>query len=394
VSCAWKQTRWGKLAGLEYGKALRDYRDSQTGFRVFGTNGPIGWFCTAMAPGPGVIVGRKGAYRGVHFSPTPFSVIDTAYYLKPKSDEEIDMLWAYFQLRTIDINRLDSGAAIPSLSREVFYEIPVLLPPIETQRRIASILGAHDDLIEVNRRRVVVLEEMARGLFEEWFIRFRFPGHEGLEIHETAEGPIPEGWAWRPAIDLVEFDPRTRVPKDGLKPFIPMGLLDTVSSVIAAPEARGGNSGAKFKNSDTLFARITPCLENGKTGIVRDLGGDGVGFGSTEFIVMRGARVGPAFTYCLSRLPAFRMHAQGSMTGASGRQRVRTDSVALFNIATPSTNDMFDAFEKVCWPMLELVGRLGVSTSRLAASRDLLLPRLISGQLSVEGAKLELEEAA
>ena len=186
----WTQTKWGMLATLEYGKALRDYRERSTGYQVFGTNGPIGWYDTAMASGPGVIVGRKGAYRGVHFSPMPFSVIDTAYYLKPKPEAEIDMSWAYFQLLTIDINRLDTGAAIPSLSRDVFYEIPVSLPPIETQRRIASILGAYDDLIEVNRRRIAVLEETAQGLFEEWFVRFRFPGHEQIAMVEHT----PNDW--------------------------------------------------------------------------------------------------------------------------------------------------------------------------------------------------------
>jgi type I restriction enzyme S subunit len=293
------------------------------------------------------------------------------------------------QLKRCTIGSSQSAYTIEKLKR-----MEVQLPSIEVQHRIASILGAYDDLIAVNRQRIAVLEEMARGLFTEWFIRLRFPGHEGVAIEATPDGPLPAGWIWAAADDLLLFDPRTRVPREGEKPFIPMGHLDTATSLIAEPEVRTGNSGAKFQNGDTLFARITPCLENGKTGLVRNLAGpDGIGFGSTEFIVMRGERVGPAFSYCLSRLPAFREHARMSMSGATGRQRARTDSVADFPIAAPPTNNLFEQFENVAWPMFDLVGQLGLSSERLAAARDLLLPRLISGQLSLAQAERELEAA-
>ncbi|MBB5772102.1 type I restriction enzyme S subunit [Brevundimonas vesicularis] len=287
------------------------------------------------------------------------------------------------------------GAAQQHFNVRVAQALEIPFPPLETQRRIASILGAYDDLIEVNRRRVAVLEEMARGLFEEWFVRFRFPGHESAPLVDTPDGPRPQGWTRGQAKDVIAFDPKTKIPKDDDKPFIPMGHLDTVTSLIASPESRKGNSGAKFRNWDTLFARITPCLENGKTGLVRDLPGvNGIGFGSTEFIVMRGERSGPAFTYCLSRLPGFRDHARSSMSGATGRQRARTESVATYAMAIPASDDLFDRFESAAWPMLELVGKLGSMNERLATSRDLLLPRLISGQLSVEAAERDLELAA
>lgn len=286
------------------------------------------------------------------------------------------------------------GSTMPNLNTTILREVELTVPSLKTQREIAGILGAYDDLIEVNRRRISVLEEMARGLFTEWFIRLRFPGHENVAIDNTADGPLPAKWSWGTAGDLLLFDPRTRVPREGEKPFIPMGHLDTSTSLTGEPEMRSGNSGAKFRNGDTLFARITPCLENGKTGLVRNLPGtEGVGFGSTEFIVMRGERAGPAFSYCLSRLPAFREHARMSMSGATGRQRARTDSVAEFPFAIPPTDNLFERFEKIAWPMLELVGQIGLSNKRLAAARDLLLPRLISGQLSVAEAEQQLKAA-
>jgi len=145
----WQETRWGDIATLEYGKGLRGYQEATGAYRVFGTNGPIGWHDKPLCPFPSVIIGRKGAYRGIHFSPEPFFVIDTAFYLKPK--EDFNVKWAYYELLTHDINSMDSGSAIPSTSRESFYQLPVLVPPNEDQQAIAHILGSLDDKIELNR---------------------------------------------------------------------------------------------------------------------------------------------------------------------------------------------------------------------------------------------------
>jgi type I restriction enzyme S subunit len=291
----------------------------------------------------------------------------------------------------MDLAKYDVGAANPTLNRNHIHLLNVRCPSVSTQRQIASILGAYDDLIEVNRRRIALLEEMARRLFEEWFVYFRSPGHKATKATPKQQH-LPEGWRQGTAGDLVEFDPKTAVPKPGRKPFIPMDCLGTTGSLIGPWQERDGNSGSKFRNEDTLFARITPCLENGKTGLVRDLPGDGIGCGSTEFIVMRGRSAGPAFTYVLARQANFREHARKSMSGATGRQRVRTESLRAFRIALPP-KDLLDDFERKAWPLLELAGLIGNINVRLASSRDLLLPRLISGELSVATAERELEAA-
>jgi len=376
------QTGDVKAAGLRLFKYEQTY--SEAGLaqsRLW----PIGTLCFTIAANIGdtAILGIPACFPDSIVGFTPYPDKADVVFVKYALD--------YAKIRFAAISK---GATQDNLSLEKLLSQDLLVPSLETQRRIAGILGAYDDLIEVNQRRIAVLEKIARGLFTEWFVRLRFPGHEDVAVENTQNGPLPAGWSWGTSGDLLLFDPRTRVSREGEKPFIPMGHLDTSTSLIAEPEARTGNAGAKFQSGDTLFARITPCLENGKTGLVRNLPGpDGVGFGSTEFIVMRGGRAGPAFTYCLSRLPAFRDHARMSMSGATGRQRARTDSVADFPIAVPPTNDLFDRFEKAAWPILDLVGQIGLSSERLAAARDLLLPRLISGQLSVAQAERELEAA-
>ena len=170
AGAGWREAVWGDLATLEYGKSLRNYRSSDGPYRVYGTNGPIGWHSEPLFHDASVIIGRKGAYRGVHYSPAPFFVIDTAFYLQPKV--ELDMRWAYYQLMTVDINGMDSGSAIPSTSRTDFYGVPVKVPPLTEQRSIAHILGTLDGKIELNRRMNQTLEEMTRAIFKDWFIDF------------------------------------------------------------------------------------------------------------------------------------------------------------------------------------------------------------------------------
>lgn len=391
----WQSVVLGEVADVKWGDTQTTKASyTEDGYIAFSASGPDGFMDHFDHEGPGIVLSAIGAQCGkTWYADGAWSCIKNTIYLKGKPGVA-NTRFLYYATSVPDYWPR-RGAAQPFISQGDARRCRLLLPPLDTQRRIASILGAYDDLIEVNRRRVTVLEEMSRGLFEEWFVRFRFPGHESVPLVDTPDGPLPQGWSWGQAKDVIAFDPKTKIPKDGDKPFIPMGHLDTVTSLIAPPESRTGNSGAKFRNGDTLFARITPCLENGKTGLVRDLPGvNGVGFGSTEFIVMRGERSGPAFAYCLSRLPGFRDHARSSMSGATGRQRARTESVENYAMAVPASNDLLGRFESASWPMLELTGKLGSMNERLAASRDLLLPRLISGQLSVEAAERDLELAA
>ena len=112
--------QWGDLITLEYGKPIKDKESVDGPIPVYGTNGQIGTsHLKPLCEHPSFILGRKGAYRGVHYSDTPFSVIDTAFYAQPISDK-VDLKWAYYKFLTYDINRMDSGSAIPCLFRNIF----------------------------------------------------------------------------------------------------------------------------------------------------------------------------------------------------------------------------------------------------------------------------------
>lgn len=260
---------------------------------------------------------------------------------------------------------------------QALKDVELTLPSLQIQHRIADILSAYDDLIENNTRRIAILEDTARRLFEEWFGR-------DADVGDAAPVRIDT---------LIDFDPKTKVAKEGRKPFLPMPCVPTNSMVVSQWEEREGNSGSKFLNGDTLLARITPCLENGKTAFV-DFPPDGAaGFGSTEFIVMRGRAVPPEFVYCLARSDAFREHAIKSMSGATGRQRVSSAAVAPFEISSPQ-HEQLEKFDDTAKPMFSMVRSLAEANTNLRTTRDLLLPKLISGEIVVRAAEVALEAAA
>jgi type I restriction enzyme S subunit len=283
-----------------------------------------------------------------------------------------------------ELQKCTIGSSQSAFTIVLLKGMEIGLPPLAEQQRMAEILAAYDELIENNQRRIRILEEMARKLYREWFLCFRFPGHENHPRVASPIGEIPKGWSVKAVTNCVQLNPRILIPKDGEKPFVPMTCLSNDSMVISEIESRTGNSGSKFELGDTLFARITPCLENGKTGYVYALPNNHTaGFGSTEFIVLRGSTVTPEFVYCLARSEAFREHAIKSMTGATGRQRVQEACFAQLYIAEP-TKDLLARFSSITSPSFELIHELHQQIQNLRRTRDLLLPRLLSGQIELE----------
>lgn len=305
----------------------------------------------------------------------------------------VSPVFLHYYLRQQDvigwISNQAVGVTMPNLNTAILRSVPVRFPTPAVQRQIADILSTYDELIENNTRRIQLLEQQAQALYCEWFINYRFPGHAKVKLVDSPLGKIPEGWRVLPVTEAICMNPKTTVPVDGKKPFVPMTSLSTGSMLITDVESRTGNSGAKFKNGDTLFARITPCLQNGKTAFVQCLQSDeDVAFGSTEFIVMRSNTVTPEYVYLLARSAAFRDNAIKSMSGATGRQRVQEASFDKFLIAEPDECQLA-AFTEVVRPMFSLIHSLATKNSNLRRTRDLLLPRLLSGDLDVS--KLDVE---
>lgn len=295
----------------------------------------------------------------------------------------------------------------------------VSVPPIKEQQAIAQILGALDDKIELIRRMNKTLEEMARAIFKSWFVDFlpvrakmAARTQTGDPVRLTAEasaqagdlapeiaalfpdsfdnselGEIPKGWKVLPLSDAMEVNPPRPLRKGEVAPYLDMANMPTQGPAPDIVINRPFNSGMRFINGDTLVARITPCLENGKTAFVDFLNKGQVGWGSTEYIVLHPKPPLPdEYAYCLARSDDFREFAIQSMTGSSGRQRVPAEALSHYHVVLPS-KQIAGTFGKIVDPLFARIKMVTCESRALSALRDTLLPKLISGELRVTDAE-------
>ena len=316
-----------------------------------------------------------------------------------------DTRFLMYALAGLDISGYLTGSTRPKLTQGNMNSIELRAPPLPDQRTIAHVLGTLDDKIELNRRMNETLEEMARALFKSWFVDFdpvhakidgrwrrgeSLPGlpaeHYDLfpdRLVPSELGDIPEGWAVKALGEIVQVNPREPMKRGTLAPYLDMAALPTSGSSPDNPILREYKSGTRFRNGDTLLARITPCLENGKTAFVQSLATGTVGWGSTEFIVLRAVPpVPPEYTHFLARDDGFRDHAIQSMTGTSGRQRVQVDALAPYPLPSPPA-EFWNKFSALVSPLFAQIEVNRRESLALAAQRAALLPGLVSGEMKV-----------
>lgn len=286
------------------------------------------------------------------------------------TSNKINPKFCSYYLSTEEIKGWVSGNAVgttmPNLNSNILRKLPLRLPPLPEQRAIADILSSLDDKIDLLQRQNKTLEALAETLFRQWFM-------------EDAKPEWPEGTLG----DLIEFNPYRKLSKGTLAPYVEMAELSNASFHPSGSYEREFSSGTKFINGDTLLARITPCLENGKGAFITFLQDDQVAWGSTEYIVMRPrSPLHPFFAYCLIRNREFRDYAEGCLAGSSGRQRVELDHLKLFEIKLPPPEIIheFNTKAEVIVPKLKLNATQIQSLIKL---RDNLLPKLMSGEIEV-----------
>ena len=314
--------------------------------------------------------------------------------------EKFNLLYVYYNLsaRQKELKNLGaSGSALPILNKGDFSKVQIFLPPLATQERIADILGTLDDKIELNRQMNHTLEAMARAIFKSWFVDFDpvYAKMEGrdyplpaevldlfpAELVESELGLIPKGWEVGKLKDIIDFNPHYRLSKGTEATYLEMKVLPEKGFFPTDWRKREFTSGTKFTNGDTLLARITPCLENGKTAYINFLEPNEIAWGSTEYIVMRTKKDLPnTYSYLLARNGSFRKSAIKSMTGSSGRQRVQRKTLEeLPTVIAP--NKIYGKFDKIIKSMFEKMTANNLENITLAEIRDTLLPKLMSGKI-------------
>jgi type I restriction enzyme S subunit len=283
--------------------------------------------------------------------------------------DEVDRDFIYWLLRTYDYHCFIVGSASgtsimhTSPSRIKEYKFP--FPSISVQKTIANILNSLEDKIDLLHRQNKTLEQLAETVFNLLFVD-EFNGELKLRKLE----------------DLVFFDPKERSDKQKNYQVFDMKCLSTDDMRIGEGSYRKISSATTFRNEDTILAKITPCLENGKTGFVMHLAENEIAKGSTEFIVMRTkGEVSPYWIYCLARNKDFRDSAILSMTGTSGRQRVQIDLLKSYEV-NYEVGSMKSFHDTVC-PLFQKIKLNQKQIFTLTKLRDSLLPKFMNGLVRV-----------
>jgi type I restriction enzyme S subunit len=288
-----------------------------------------------------------------------------------------EFLYYLFNSRSVrqQIRASANGAKIRHTSPARIYEVKVRVPDITTQRRIASILSAYDDLIENNTRRIAILEEMARRIYEEWFVRFRFPGHESVRMVESELGLVPEGWARETLADCASV---------------------TMGQSPSSEFYNDKGEGLPFHQGVTNFGRHFPthkmfCSSEGRLAEEGDIlvsvraPVGRINLSRSRLVIGRGlcavrSRTGQQ-TFLLHRLfETFK--EEDSMGNGAIFKAVSKQEVLGLPFLVPHA-PLVAAFEEMATPFWSLIRNLTDKNTNLRTTRDLLLPKLISGELDV-----------
>lgn len=360
---------WGELITLEYGKPVKDKESTDGKVPVYGTNGQIGTsHLPAQCKHPSFILGRKGAYRGVHYSDCPFSVIDTAFYAEPLTDR-IDLKWAYYKFLTYDINGMDSGSAIPSTDRYQIYSIEVEVPPLEKQRKIVAVLDCIDRKININQKVNDNLEQQAATYFQELFINNANPVWQISTISDL--GTVVGGST--PSKTKPEY-----YTNNGIAWITPKDLSINKSKFISHGENDITELGLK-NSSATVMPKGTVLFSSrapiGYIAIASNEVTTNQGFKS----VIPYSEIGTAFVYFFLKhsLPVIE-------SAASGSTFKEISGSAMKNIPAiiPDRNTL-DQFNSFCAPIFAQQKILEEQNHSLAMLRDSLLPKLMSGAIDI-----------
>jgi type I restriction enzyme S subunit len=353
----WEKKKVMDVCELSYGKSLAAPVRITGEYPVYGSAGEVGTHINYLVEGPGIIIGRKGSVGTVYFEKRNFFPIDTAYYVVPKAENDLRFL--YYKFQTLGLEKLNSDAAVPGLNRNVAYEQSSIYPPLPTQRKIASILSAYDDLIENNLKRIKLLEEKL-------MIEYSLLEEESKSLKELdfsnfvtfAKGIEPGSSNY-----LSE-------KSEGTIPFIRVGDLSKRDSDLFIEESK--SKGIICNPNDVLISM------DGTIGIVR-YGIYGCYSSGIRKAISNGV-LNNAFIFCYLSSKKIQgviySHSKGSTIQHAG------SSINHFKIKLPKTTSLND-FIKFSDPIYDLMNNLLKQNTKLREARDILLPKLMNGQIAV-----------
>jgi len=372
----------GEVIRFGNGKAIKP--GGEGCYPVYGSNGIIGG-CDEFRYENGVIIGRVGAYCGsVAYCRGKFWASDNTLVAFPASDE-IDTQFLFFLLTEAKLSRYAGGAAQPLVTQTVLKQVEVAIPPLPVQRRIAGILSAYDELIENSQRRIRLLEDMARALYREWFVHFRFPGHESVPRFPSALGDIPQGWEvkrldavcrsiqdgdWIETKDQGGNDYRLlQISNVGVGEFIETGNFRFVTQAtfdrLACTEIKPG---------DILVARMPTPI--GRAWLATEMPWRMITAVDVAIIRAQLDVLDPFFLVQAWN-DLFNLQRIAAQASGTTRLRITRRELAALEFIVPPV-EIQKRFAEFTEPQTGMIKALRLQIQNLRRTRDLLLPRLLS----------------
>lgn len=305
---------------------------------------------------------RNGDKISISLRQSNDCIVSPSYRIFKSKDENIlnsEYLMMWFRRPEFDrYARFKShGSAHEFFEWEQMTEVDLPIPHIDKQREIVKEYNTIQNRIALNQQLIQKLEETAQAIYRQWFVDEQIEGTTFLK-------------------EYVETNPKLELRKGKMSTYIEMANLSETSMCINGKVEREYQGGSRFQNCDTLLARITPCLENGKTAFVNILKENEVAAGSTEFIVMRAKKkISPYWVYCLAKDEGFRTYAISSMIGSSGRQRVHEKYLEEFQLSKVNEEQMA-IFDNTAKPIFDSVRLKSLENQKLKELKDLLLSKL------------------
>lgn len=390
INATWRACKLGDVITLKRGYDLPQSQRQEGPYPICSSSGVTGSHAHAKAKGPGVVTGRYGTLGEVFYIEDDFWPLNTSLYVQDFKGN--DPLFVAYFMRSLNIGAQNAAGAVPGVNRNHLHVMEVRVPRPTTQRRIAAVLSRYDNLIDNNLRRIKILERMARALYREWFVEFRFPNHQTHQIVDSALGLIPTGWEILPIDDLCarvtdgsHHSPksvREGVPMASSKDMHDWGLtLETCRLISSKDYDQLVKNGCRPAVNDVLITKdganylkhIFVVREDRELVLL-----------SSVAILTPNSRINPHLLAAILKSPENKDRLKNFVTGAA-IPRVILKDFKQFRIFLP-TQDVQRAWALIAEPLTQACWTLIEQNQNLRRTRDLLLPRLMSGQITLDEA--------
>jgi type I restriction enzyme, S subunit len=387
----WRELKLGDVLELKRGYDLPRGNRGDGSVPVISSSGPTGFHSEAKVHGPGVVTGRYGTLGHAYYIAEDFWPLNTTLYVRDFKGNNPRYVAAL--LESMQLAQYDGASAVPGLNRNQLHTLRVRVPNHVGQAGIAAVLGALDSLIANLRRRVEVLEEIARAIYWEWFVKFRFPGHANAKFVDSNLGRIPSDWSITTLGDSARWlsggTPSTTKKEywGGGIPWITGGSLTSLlldRSDRTLTEA-GAANGTRIVDRDALLfvVRGMSLVKEFRVGIADTR----LAFGQDVKALVAVDGIDPIFLAFSVITRADEIQRMVELAG-HGTAKLSTDRLKAVQIIRPPI-DVQARFAREVQSHRELMTTLRLVTDRLVGMRDELLPKLVSGQIEMSSLELD-----